>query len=55
MNTTQLVIILATLGIFALLGFAMSKSIKQYESSKHKVKKKKGKNKYMPQAKNPGK
>lgn len=55
MNTTQLFIMLATLAVFTILGFAMSRSIKQYEVNKQKMKKKKGKNKNMPQFKNPGK
>jgi ABC-type Fe3+ transport system permease subunit len=54
LDTTQVIIILSTLLAFALLGFMLSRSIKKYEKNKAAQKKKKGRNKYMPQSKTPG-
>lgn len=51
---TSLYIMLATVIVFALLAFAMYGSIKKHEA-KPKAKAKKGRNRYMPQVKNPGK
>lgn len=50
----NLYIILATLIVFVGLGFMMNRSIKKHDA-RPKVKGKKGRSKYMPQVKNPGK
>jgi hypothetical protein len=49
----QWLIIVFTLLAIGALAFAMNRSIKKYEA-KPKLKKKKGRNRYMPQSKNPG-
>ncbi len=51
---TQIIIILSTLIVFAILGFMMNRSIKKFEE-RSKVSKKKGKGKYMPEVKKFGK
>jgi len=51
---TQIIIFIATIAAFAVLGFMMSRSIKKYEENAMKKKKKKGKAKYMQEAKRPG-
>lgn len=51
---TQIIIFIATIAAFAVLGFMMSRSIKNYEENAMKKKKKKGKAKYMQEAKRPG-
>ena len=48
-----LYVILGTLVVFTGLGFMMNKSIKKHDA-RPKTKPKKGRNRYMPQAKNPG-
>lgn len=53
--STQIILIIGTVLVFALLGFMMSRSIKKYEEKKAKEKKKKGRIKYMPQTRLPGK
>jgi len=50
----QYMFILLTLLAFVALGFMLNRSIKKYEA-KPKLKKKKGKSRYMPQVKTPGK
>jgi hypothetical protein len=47
-------IMLGTLIVFVGLGFMMNKSIKKHDA-RPKGKSKKGRSKYMPQVKNPGK
>lgn len=54
LDTTQVIVILSTLLAFALLGFMLSRSIKKYEKNKAAQKKKKGRNRYISQSKNPG-
>lgn len=51
---TQLIVILATLAAFAVLGFMFSRSIKKLDTTKAKSKKK-GKNRYMPVTRRSGK
>lgn len=51
---TQIIIFIATIVGFAVLGFMMSRSIKKYEENAMKQKKKKGKSKYLQESKNPG-
>lgn len=53
MDKTQIVMIVLTLAAFVLLGLGMSWSIKRHEA-RPKGKTKKGKTRYMPQVKNPG-
>lgn len=48
-------IFIGTISVFGILGFAMNQSIKKHESRKKVYKSKKGRSKYMPQAKNFGK
>lgn len=52
---TQFIIIAVTLLAFAALGFMLSRSIKNLEKQRAAQKKKKGRTKYMPQVKTPGK
>ena len=52
--TTQIIVIVITLLAFVGLGFMLSRSIKKHEAERSAQKKKKGRNKYMPQSKNPG-
>jgi hypothetical protein len=49
-----LYVIVGTVVVFAVLGFMMNRSIKKHDA-RPKRKAKKGRNRYMPQAKNPGK
>lgn len=51
---TQLIIMLVTLAVLAGLGFALSRSIKKHDAKQKKVKKKKGRSKYMPEARKVG-
>lgn len=52
---TQVVMIIVTLAAFAVLAFMMSRSIKKHEEKAKKTKKKKGRTRYMPEVKRPGK
>jgi len=52
--TTQLWIIAGTLLVFIILGVMLSFSIKKHEARRIADKKKKGRNRYMPQYKGPG-
>lgn len=52
--STQIIVMLGTLGTFALLGVALTLSIKKHEKKMATEKKKKGRNKYMPEYKRPG-
>ncbi len=54
MDSTQLTIMLSSMLVFAVLGFGMSKAIKKHEEKQRSLKKKKGKNRYMPEYKKPG-
>lgn len=47
----QIWIFLCSLAAFAIMGFAMSRSIKKYDKAKATAKKKKGRLKYMPEVK----
>lgn len=49
-----LYIIVGTIVVFGVLGFMMNRSIKKHDA-RPKTKSKKGKTRYMPQVKNPGK
>ena len=53
--STQTIIVLATLLAFVVLGFMLNRSINQFEAKKAAQKKKRGKKRYMPEFKNPGK
>lgn len=53
--STQIIIMLCTLGAFALLGVMLSISIKKHDKKMAVQKKKKGRAKYMPEYKKPGK
>lgn len=53
--TTQIIIILATLLTFVILGFMLNRSINRLEAKKAAQKKKKGRNRYMPEYRNPEK
>ncbi|HEX3030088.1 MAG TPA: hypothetical protein VHT34_12480 [Clostridia bacterium] len=55
MGVQQIIIIVLMLVAFVGMGFGMHWSIKKHEANVKKQKKKKGRNKYMPQSKNPGK
>jgi len=55
MQSTQFIILGVTILVFAAMGYGMSRSIAKYEQGKKKMKKKKGKAKYMNEFKNPGK
>ena len=52
--TTQIWIIVGTLIVFIGLGVMLSFSIKKHEAKRVADKKKKGRNKYMPQYRGPG-
>jgi len=52
--SAQIIILLATLAVFAGLGFALSRTIKRHDERQKNTKKKKGKYRYMPEAKRPG-
>jgi len=52
--STQIIIVLATLIAFVVLGFMMNRSINNLNAKKETAKKKKGRYKYMPEVKNPG-
>ncbi|MCR4435425.1 MAG: hypothetical protein QHH06_03355 [Clostridiales bacterium] len=52
--SAQLIILLCTLVVFVGLGFAMSRSIKKYDERQKSSKKNKGRNRYLPEAKRPG-
>lgn len=52
---SQVIIMIALVLSFVLLGFMMNKSIKKLETKKATEKKKKGRMKYMQEAKRPGK
>lgn len=52
---TQLIFVLVALLAFIALGFALNGSIKKYEANKKTQKKKKGRSRYMPEVKKPGK
>lgn len=51
----QLYFILGVLAAFCLLGFGLNLSIKKHNAKMATVKKKKGRKKYMPEYKRPGK
>jgi len=51
----QLIIILSTLLVFVGLGFALSRSIKKHDERQKSIKKKKGRYRYMPEARKPSK
>lgn len=51
----QLYFVLGVLVALGLLGFALSLSIKKHDAKMAAVKKKKGRRKYMPEYKRPGK
>lgn len=51
----QVIVMIATLLAFVLLGFMLSRSIKKHDAKMSVQKKKKGRNKYMPEYKKPGK
>lgn len=54
MNSTQFILFGVTILAFGGLAFGMSRSISKYEKNKSKIKKKKGKTKYLQESKNPG-
>lgn len=51
----QIYFILLILGAFVLLGFGLSRSIKKHDAKMATMKKKKGRSRYMPEYKKPGK
>lgn len=52
---SQMYFILVVLAALVMLGFFMSRSIKKHDAKMANVKKKKGRSKYMPEYKKPGK
>lgn len=54
MDSTQIMIFVGTILALVAMGFGMKRSIDKYEKDKAKVKKKKGKTKYLQESKNPG-